>query len=161
MPVRVTRSVQTVAGAIARLPSARRTSSIVTPPASMSAPSTMSPAAPAKQSKYRTFTTCRLYPPLPRPSRDVSRFHHRVVRLVGQDEMVHHVDAHDVTGVHHAERQIEVVGAWRSVSRRMVMKQDDRRGRRSCGLSEHLAWMNDRAVERTNREQLDPDDTIL
>ena len=49
-------SVQTVVGEIARLPSARRTSSILTP-ASISAPSTMSPAAPAKQSKYRTFTT--------------------------------------------------------------------------------------------------------
>ena len=46
----VTRSVQTVVGEIARLPSARRTSSSVTP-ASISAPSTMSPAAPEKQSK--------------------------------------------------------------------------------------------------------------
>ena len=60
IPARVTRSVQTVAGAIARLPSARRTSSSGTP-ASISAPRTMSPEAPEKQSKYRTVTTRSSY----------------------------------------------------------------------------------------------------
>jgi hypothetical protein len=50
IPARTTGSVQTESRETARLPSALRTSSSATP-ASISAPSTMSPDAPEKQSK--------------------------------------------------------------------------------------------------------------
>ena len=48
IPARVTRSVQIMSGSMARLPSARRTSSSGTP-TSIKAPRIMSPDAPAKQ----------------------------------------------------------------------------------------------------------------
>src|SRR5262245_2319145 len=169
MPVRVTRSVQTVAGAIARLPSARRTSSSLTP-ASISAPSTMSPAAPAKQSKYRTFTTCRLYP-LPSwylpatgwggATRNQPRFNHRVVRLVGEDEMVHDINAHDLASIHQSLGQDHIVATRCGIARGVIVKHDDGGCRSGGGLSEYLARMNDGAVEGTDRQQLDANNAIF
>src|SRR5258705_4217690 len=56
MPARVTRFTETASRSIDKLPSERRISSSGTP-ASINAPTTISPDAPEKQSKYRTFTT--------------------------------------------------------------------------------------------------------
>jgi hypothetical protein len=52
----------------------------------------------------------------------------RVIPLLAQNQVIDDLDSHDVAGADHPRRQREVVVAWRRVTRRMVVKQDDGRG---------------------------------
>ena len=160
-----TRSVHTVSGSIARLPSARRTSSSGTP-ASMSAPRIMSPAAPEKQSKYRTVKIVPSYAVV--ASRVQSRLgiapasSEREVARVRQDDVIDDVDAHDVAGARPCDVvSDQIVGAGRRIARRVIVEEHDGGGRRRGGLAKHLARVHDRRVERADRDEPDANDAVL
>src|SRR5262245_867810 len=139
---------------MARLPRARRTSSSATP-ASINAPSTMSPDAPEKQSKYRTRTTGPSYPSTllsvnrsALSTRQLPRFDERVVPLVGENQMVEHVDPNHVTRTHQPGGQRHVVGARARITRRVIVKEHDRRRPRGDRLTKHLPRVGDGRVDR-------------
>ena len=89
------------------------------------------------------------------------RLDEREVALIGQDEMIDDVDADDEPGVDHARREDEVVGAWRGVAGRMVVKQDDDGRRGGDRLPKDLARVHNRRVERAERDDLDPNESML
>ena len=54
-------------------------------------------------------------------------FGQRVIPLVGKNEVIDDVDAHDVPGAQHPLCQQQIVAARRRVTRRVVVEQDDGR----------------------------------
>ena len=57
--------------------------------------------------------------------REASRLDERVVPLLGENQMIDDVDAHDVAGANHSSREPQVVAARRRVAGRVVVEQHD------------------------------------
>ena len=65
--------------------------------------------------------------------------------------MVDHLDPHQPSRFDHPSRHGHVIEARAWIAGRMVVEQDDRRGRAQGGFAEHVARQNDGGVEGADR----------
>src|SRR5919106_1931518 len=124
---------------MARLPSAARRSSSGRPRSS-NAPSTMSPDAPEKQSKYTVFGNS-----------DEPFLFQAAVPHVRQDHMIDDIDAHQHTRGHETPCELHILGARFRIARRMIVKQHECSGARRRRFPEDLSRMDDAGIERSDR----------
>src|SRR5687768_15198767 len=104
---------------MARLPSARFNSSSGKP-ASSSAPSTMSPEMPEKQSKYR-MRDISVRPSAAR-ALQLTQFLEAAVARVAEHDVIHQVDSHQRSGRRQPPGQLHIVGAGAGIPRRLIME---------------------------------------
>src|SRR6266542_2417776 len=130
----------------ARLPSAARSASAGNP-RSISAPSTMSPDAPEKQSRYNILFS------FPDQVYALAEARKGVLRY---DEVIEDGNPHQVPRPDQPLRQRHVVFARRRIPRGMVVEQDDCRGAAGGRGAEDFARMDNARVQRPDRQASRP-----
>src|SRR5262245_14709442 len=73
---------------------------------------------------------------------------------VPNDDMVEHIDLHQLASANEVPRRFDVAFRWRRIAGRMIVHQHDRRGAGDDCHTEHLAWMHEERVHRANSHQL-------
>ena len=69
---------------------------------------------------------------------------------LGEYQVIEHADAHQLSRTYQTARQGEVVFTWRRVTRRMIVKENNRGGAAAGRLAKDLSWMDDARVERAD-----------